>query len=273
LANYRYEPPDSVLPDAREAVDRALASAPELADAHASLGLLRSLDDRDGPASIASFRRALELEPSHAGASLWLGNILIALGRLDDARLPLVRAVELDPTSPAARVALARWHQFADSLDTALEQARQGARLAPSSPPAQMVLGEILRELDRPGEAQVVLERTRGLPGVNPGGFPGLWVELALVYESRGESERAEALLVEIDDRTPPSVRAAAEASRGNREEALALLAQSPIVPEFAGIFRYHHVWEAIRQEPAFQRMLAQYDEVWGIGGGSTASP
>jgi len=273
LANYGYEAPDAVLPEAREAVDRALALAPELADAHASLGLLLQLGERDGPASLEALRRALALEPSNARAALWLGNLLVSLGRLEDARVPLLRAMEVDPTSPVIRTSLARWYQFADSQEVALEHARLAARLAPSSPFVHMVVGELLRELDRPGEAQVVLERARSLPGMNPRGFPGLWVELALAYESQGEVERAEALLAEIDDRTPSSVRAAAEASRGHGEEALALLAASPVVPEFAGVFRYHHVWEPIRQEPAFQEMLAQYDSAWGIGGGSAAPP
>jgi serine/threonine-protein kinase len=254
-------------------VDRALALEPELAEAHASRGFLLQQGDPDGPAALAAFRRALELEPSHARTAHWLGGLLMGLGRLEDARVPLERAVELDPTSPVIRLALARWYQFADSPDVALGHARLAARLAPSAPQAQMVVGELLRELGRPGEAQVVLERALGLPGVNSHGFPGLWVELALVYESRGDTARADALLAEVDERASPSAWAAVKAVRGRPDEALALLAGSPVVTDFSVILRYHHVFDALRGEPAFQDLLDRYDRAWGLGGGPRTSP
>lgn len=273
LASYGYEPRDSVLPEARDAVERALALDPELAEAHAARGLLLMEAQADGPGALGAFRRALSLEPSNAQAAQWLGGVLINLGRLEEARVPLERAVELDPTSPAMRAALARWFQYADSLETALEQARVAARLAPSSPQVQLVLGEILRGLGRSGEALVVLERARALPGANPLGFPGLWVELALAYEDAGDVERADELLVEIDDRTPPMVRAAAESGRGNVEASLELLARSPVLPGHAHVLRYHQVFDPLRPEPAFLRLLTRYDRAWGIGGGPEASP
>ena len=63
----------TALPEAKGYVDRALELDPELADAHAVLGLYR--DSRPGLGdSVPPLKRALELNPQHTEAQLWLAN-------------------------------------------------------------------------------------------------------------------------------------------------------------------------------------------------------
>lgn len=86
---------------AREAVDRALAIEPELAEAYALRGRVLAAHDRDLAAAEASYRRALELAPG--SSSVLDGACIMAyrMGRLDEA-IDLNRQVlEKDPLSSA----------------------------------------------------------------------------------------------------------------------------------------------------------------------------
>jgi len=59
-------------------IERALAIEPELAEAHAVLGLVQSASVSDPADALASLRRALEINPNLESAALWLAN------RVDD---------------------------------------------------------------------------------------------------------------------------------------------------------------------------------------------
>lgn len=77
---------------------RAIELNDELAEAHASLGLVRALrQDRVG--ALASLGRAIELNGSYAPALHWRGNVLAEMGRLDDALTDARRAASVDPLS------------------------------------------------------------------------------------------------------------------------------------------------------------------------------
>lgn len=85
---------------AEKFAQRAIELDDGLAEAHASLGLVRALrQDRVG--ALASLGRAIELNGSYAPALHWRGNVLAEMGRLQDAAADARRAAALDPLSPA----------------------------------------------------------------------------------------------------------------------------------------------------------------------------
>ena len=90
----------------REAITRALALEPDLAEAHAGMGWIQMAHDFDWQGAETSFRRALELAPGNAlvlHQSAWLvGN----LGRFDEGIALARRAVEQDPLSAPAYFSL-----------------------------------------------------------------------------------------------------------------------------------------------------------------------
>ena len=264
-ASYGYASPDEVLPRARDAAERALRLSPDLAEAHASLGLVREILDHDGPGALESLRRAVQLQPSYAAAHQWLGGLLLALGRLDDAAGPLHRAALLDPTSPSARLALARWYQYADSLEPAFRAVEVARGLEPGLPSTRMLEGELLRQAGRLDEARETLERALELPGVNPTGFPGVWVELALVHWAQGDTTRSRSIMADLGSSVSPFVLASAEAGVGRRDEAFEILESAPVVPAFANVLRYHPVFDALRGDPRLDRLLRRYDVAWGL--------
>ena len=100
LADRRFVPPVEVLPKAKEAADKALSLDPGLAEAHASLGLVRQESGRDPAGAEEELRRAIAINPSYAMARHWYAILLLRQGRDDEAFAQSQRAAELDPFSP-----------------------------------------------------------------------------------------------------------------------------------------------------------------------------
>ena len=81
------------------AAQKALELAPDLAEAHASLGLIRE-NEGDLAAAEQALGRALELNPGYTMAHVWMGLVLNARGRYREAAERDREAFRLDPLSP-----------------------------------------------------------------------------------------------------------------------------------------------------------------------------
>lgn len=92
--------PNDAFARAQALVDRALALDPQLPEAHLMRGWIGFWYDWDWPASEASFRRAIELNPSLADAHFGYAHLLNNIGRKDEARVQALEAMALDPLSP-----------------------------------------------------------------------------------------------------------------------------------------------------------------------------
>ena len=85
--------------NALPAAERALELAPGLAEAHASLGLIRHNQGDHGAAERA-LERAIELNPNYTMAHVWHGLVLTSQGRYREAAAHMRDAFRLDPLSP-----------------------------------------------------------------------------------------------------------------------------------------------------------------------------
>ena len=128
---YDYLPPGDAFPRARVAAQRALALDPRLAQAHASLAYVALYYDWNWGEAEASFRRAIELNPSYSVAHQWYANYLTARARFDEAVASMRRAQDLDPLSMIASAALGWVHFFRRDYDAAAEQCRRTLELNP----------------------------------------------------------------------------------------------------------------------------------------------
>jgi len=81
------------------AAQRALAIAPDSAEAHASIGLIRH-NQKDFEGAIASLRHAIRLRPTYTLAHVWLGVVHNSIGRYREAAEIDAEALRLDPLSP-----------------------------------------------------------------------------------------------------------------------------------------------------------------------------
>jgi tetratricopeptide (TPR) repeat protein len=93
--------PKDSFPEAKAAATRALQLDPDLAEAHAALGLVKSHYDFDFSAAQREFLRAIELNPNYANAHLfYAGGYFTPMGQHQNAIEEMKKALELDPLSP-----------------------------------------------------------------------------------------------------------------------------------------------------------------------------
>jgi TolB-like protein/Tfp pilus assembly protein PilF len=130
LPNYGGTSTRESVPPARAAVTKALELDDSLAEAHASSGLLDTLELHPERA-INDFKRALELKPNYATAHHWLGLGYMSLGRFDQAITEGKRALQLDPLSLIINADFAWMYFNARRYDEAEAQARKTLEIDP----------------------------------------------------------------------------------------------------------------------------------------------
>jgi adenylate cyclase len=94
------------LDEAEQAAERALALAPNLADAYTGLGNIRDFQGRHEDA-VALYTRAYRLDPQFDMSLHFMGRALLALGRFGEAEIAFKRRLTLMPRSDMSRFYLA----------------------------------------------------------------------------------------------------------------------------------------------------------------------
>jgi TolB-like protein/Tfp pilus assembly protein PilF len=267
LSLYGYAPADSVLPKAERAAKRAVALAPDLAEAHASLGLVNDYR-RNGPAAVRHYKRALALNPNYARTHQWLGNLYLALGRLEAARSHLQTAAELDPMSPSIHAALAGAYnrQQPPQTEKALRHTARAKDLAPEYASGRIVEGVALSRAGRYEEALAAFDR--GLALAAPGdGIRQLHLGKPAVTRVRmGDSSQARALLDSLERSGGNRyARAEVHAALGNVDAALADLRAVEWAKFLAAELRYGPALDPLRTDPRFQPILRDVNRTWGL--------
>ncbi len=146
---------------AREAVERALALNPNLAEAHVQMGRIKQQIDFDWTGADASFRRAVELEPGNP-ETLWLAAFSVTiLGRLDEALQLTRRAVELDPLNARSWEGVGEIEFREGKLDEAEADLKKAHELRPDDFLSSTFLSEIYVMQGRPQDALPEIERVR----------------------------------------------------------------------------------------------------------------
>ena len=104
---------------ARVSARKALDLNPNLARAHLALGSVQQAYDWDWLAAVASFEKAIALDPGDAEALAIAGFYAQTLGKLDVGMDLCRQAVARDPVAPLPRSLLALTYMYAGQLDKA----------------------------------------------------------------------------------------------------------------------------------------------------------
>jgi tetratricopeptide (TPR) repeat protein len=120
------------MPKARAAAEKALEIDDTLAEAHASLGLVKAFYDWDWASAEDEYRRAIELNPGYASTHHWYGWYLALMGRLNEAITEIKQASELDPLSLEINTDLGLSFLFARQYDRAIEQFEKAMEMDPN---------------------------------------------------------------------------------------------------------------------------------------------
>jgi tetratricopeptide (TPR) repeat protein len=205
-------------------IGQAIAANPGAPSYHANLAMLHEKEGRSADAGRAA-SRALDLDPSHAGAlfclanaqraqdrydqavatyeraiavagndaALWsnYGSTLQSLGRLEEAITALRRAVALSPGEPGLRSNLGSALLDAGDAQAAIDAFREVIRVDAAFAPAYTNLANALLQGGRAAEAVPVLRQ--GLD-VHPGDRKALAFLAAAAHETGDDDTRAELL-------------------------------------------------------------------------------
>ena len=144
LPSYGAVSPADSVPQAQAALKKALALDDSLAEAHASFGLLDTVELNLQPA-IDELKRAVELKPNYATAHHWLALALMTIGQFDPGIAEARRAVELDPLSLIINSDFSWLYLCSRRYDEAEAQARKALEIDPNFFLAHYYLGEILQ--------------------------------------------------------------------------------------------------------------------------------
>jgi serine/threonine-protein kinase len=177
-------------PKASADAEKAVAIAPDLAEARAALGFVLCLADWKFAEGLAELKRAKELSPANPTANDLLARIIVYLGRFDEGERQAREAVELDPLSTVAQGNLARVLFYAGKLDEAEAAARKAAELQPTGAASHRF--QVLIAAQR-GDGEAALREAQLEPD------PGFRrFELAVAHYVRGDRAAADAALADL---------------------------------------------------------------------------
>ena len=144
LSAYGAISPKESIPPAKAALKKALELDDSLAQAHASSGLLATLE-LDLHRAITELERAIQLNPNYATAHHWIALPLMAIGEFDRAIVEGKRAIELDPLSLICNSDLGWVYFNARRYDEAEAQARKTLEMDSRFVVAHYYLGEVFQ--------------------------------------------------------------------------------------------------------------------------------
>lgn len=154
-----YLAPREVMPKARAAALRALEIDGRLAEAHASLGLIKTNYEWDWAGADDEFRRAIDADPGYASTHHWYASHLMMAGRLEEAVAEIETARELDPLSSQYGVNLGLGYLLMCRYEQAAEHLRRVLDTNPDHFPALLVLGAVYERQGEFGQAVAALRR------------------------------------------------------------------------------------------------------------------
>lgn len=196
LVVYGAMTPNDAFPKAKEAAEKALAIDDSLAEAHTSLGFVKTRYDWDWDGAEASFRRAIELNPNYSLAHQWYSNFLASVGRYQDAIDEAKRAQELDPLSLISNAQIGWMNFFARRNDEGAAACLKVIEMDGNFFSARRYYGLILEQKLQYEQAIEQFEKARELSG----GSPVVVAALGHAYALAGKRHEAEKILEELMD-------------------------------------------------------------------------
>lgn len=195
---------EQAMPIAGAALDRAMALDPNLADAYATLGLMKQKiweQSRRGPAladAERAFRRAIELNPNDVRAVTWLASTKATVGQTEEAIELYQAALRLDPLARTPFINLPALYAAQGQNDRALELFLEAVDVHPDWPSAYQNLAMHLHALGRFDESVAW-----GVRGIELSTDPLAAGVIAASYVEFGDYDKAFGLYVDMPPEHP----------------------------------------------------------------------
>src|SRR5579864_6785794 len=236
---------------AREAVERALALNPNLAEAHIQTGRIKRQLNFDWAGGDASYQRAVELEPGNPEAVNGAASSAGTLGRFDEALRLNRRAVDLDPLNAGSWESLGETEYYMGQLDEAVADVKKSLELNPDVFPGALMLGKIYVLQGRPQDALPEIERVSD--------EPQRAFLYAIAYYALGRKQESDATLSDLVTKYQQNTYRIAEvyAFRNQSDEAFEWLDRA-YVQRNAGLIltKVDPLLKSLRRDPRYAALL-----------------
>ena len=242
---------------ARRSAERAVALAPQLAEAHLALGVVRAAGFLDFAAAAPEYARALELAPGSAEAQAEAAWYYGLSARPESAVAAARRAVGLDPVGFRAHLTLTEAYYYGRRFSEALAAIEQARQIEPDAPQTAAYAAFSYLALGRYDAARQTCESR----SVRLDEDDRHWC-LAVAYHALGKPAQAQAQLAglkALDGEAGAFFFAEVYAQWGDRTAALKALATAMRLHN-AGLRLLKVDWplDPIRDEPQFQQLAQQ---------------
>jgi serine/threonine protein kinase/tetratricopeptide (TPR) repeat protein len=258
LPEYGGMAPSVAAPRTKEALTRALEIDRDLAEAHASLGLMKSEFEWDWAGAEKEYRRASELNSNYATTHHWYALFLCEMKQHDEAIKESRLAQKLDPLSPIINNMVAFTLMTAGQYGSAVEQWKRTLELAPTFPESHFLLSHAYWTKGLYPEAISEAQKAASYSGSKPRYVAGVGYALAAA------GKRAEAHNI-IDELTrwsksgnvSPSYIAGIYSTLGERDQAFEWLEKAYRVRDDQLTWiRIDPVFGSIRSDPRYTDLL-----------------
>lgn len=168
VASWGLEAPTEAWPKAKDAVSKALEADDTLAEAHASMGVIRMWYEWNWKEAEREFLRAIELKPGLPISHVYYNLLLVQMGRTEEAEEQIRLALASDPLSVPSNVYLAGVYHYRRDYERSLKQARRALETDPNDIEAHVVIALNLEQKRDYLGAISELEKAHELSGYNP---------------------------------------------------------------------------------------------------------
>jgi len=256
LSPYGAISPKESIPPARAALKKALELDDSLAQAHASSGLLATLE-LDLNRGISELERAIQLNPNYATAHHWLALPLLAIGRSDRGIAEGKRAIELDPLSLICNADLSWGYFQAHRYDDAEAQARKTLEMDSRFYVAHYYLGGALQFQGKLTDAIAEYQKS-----IELNNDPFSLAMLGQAYARQGKTDEARKVLTHLSEEAKsryvsPYALAVILTALGDKGHAIDELERGYDDTGFyISLIKVDPLFESLRGDPRFEALV-----------------
>jgi len=256
-----YEKPSEAMPNATQAVQRALSLDPEQPDAHVVLGLARLLYDWNWDDARRELTLSNTVRPQVVETFTCAAHLLETAGGGPQAELAIRQALVGDPMSVLLNTELGCNSYYQRRYDVAIAEYRRTLELDATNVVAYWGLGRAYaqtRDFDR------ALKELRRVAEIHGGAPPIIAGEMGYVFGLAGDRPSAERILASLEETSQkiwvdPYLRAIVYLGLGDRDRTMTWLdkafeLRSPFIPSISSDAK----WDAYQADPRFAALLAK---------------
>ncbi len=246
---------------ARVAAQKALQMDETLSQAHIALATVKQFHDEDFDGAEASYRQAIALNPDSATAHHRYSQLLLLLGKLDDALIEIKLAHQLDPLSVAINNNLGYTLYLRRDYSQAEKFCQNAHETEPAAVQPLVNLGMIYEQRGMIDQAFTVLNKARTLAATNVAQSDVLQA-LGHVYAVSGKKDEARKVLQALtqlskQEEEAQISKALVHSGLGEMDQAFQVLeVESKTWPAAPTIVTLDPRLDSLRSDPRYQELV-----------------